>query len=200
MILNDIATNMEAVSDSLRGVDHRLSQYDHLQSSLHSTNVASDSFYQRQFGNYYVVRARNDEWRGVFYSILEREKNNLAVKFSEVLTEMFDKTKRVELSFISKLFATINPDRPVYDSNVRTCLKLTAPRSHWSAEKKLQYGIDLYERLTNLVDALTGHTDFEALRDSFDQQFPEFRHFTDVKKLDLFLWRYGDILKGGNLR
>ena len=130
--------------------------------------------------------------------ILEREKDNSSVQFDKTLNELFDEVQRVEMSYVSKLVATINPDRPVFDAHVGTCLNLPGNKPYWNPSKKLCHSARTYRRLMEIVDELIQQGTFVELRNSFDREFPEFSHFTDTKKLDLSMWRYGDVLKAGN--
>ena len=49
-------------------------------------------------------------------------------------------------------------------------------------------GLERYDRLQRslLNDEVASNRDFQK---AFNSAFPSFRHFTDVKKLDLFLWQ-----------
>ena len=58
MILHELASNRERILDSIRGVEDRVKQYDWLQKSLHSRDVAEDKCYQREFNSFYKVIAR----------------------------------------------------------------------------------------------------------------------------------------------
>ena len=198
MILDELTGNRGHILDSMRGVKHRVEQYDWLQKSLHSRDVVEDIYYQREFNSYYKVIARPEHWRHAFYSILEREKYNSSIQFDGALNELFLAVNQVELSYMSKLIATINPHKPVFDAHVGTCLNLTGPKPTWDRPKRLHHAQRTYRRLTEMVDELIQQGAFVELRDSFDHEFPEFSYFTDTKKLDLFMWRYGDVLKVGN--
>jgi len=125
----------------------------------------------------------------LYFSILEREKSKLPV-FDDVLRELCETD--VHLSFASKLVATVNPDKPVYDSHVDNVLAAHGIRfgTYYGrkTERKLEQAIENYRLLVRTTCALVGHPGFAKLRGSFDKRFCEFRHFTDIKKLDAYMW------------
>jgi len=161
-----------------------LAKYDLLQRRLRATNVANDGDYQRAYKAFYVVR-KPQAFTDVYFSILEREKNNSAVSFETLLFELHHRFGKVESSFTSKLVASIDPNKPVDDSNVRESLGLSAPTGN------LLQAICNYRCITQAATALTRYDGIAMLRESFDEAFPDYRHFTDTKKLDLFLWQCG---------
>ena len=176
---------------SLTSIRERLYDYDNLQKSLFIVNTAVDPRFQRRFNAYYRVRQKNKQWYKTYYSILEREKYNRSIRFSCVLENLSKKVGTVELSFASKLVATINPETPVYDENVRKCLNLARHSAAKCMDERIRKAVEIYDNLTDRTRTLTESASFAGLRESFDHALPEFRHFTDIKKLDLFLWRLG---------
>ncbi len=196
-ILANMTADREALFQNLKAIRHRIDQYDYLQRSLHKTNVAEDSAYQYKFSDYYQIKRRASDWKTAYFAILEREKRNKDVSLSDVLARMHDGdlSSRVELSFCSKLVATIDPHRPPYDENVRMSLGLPRRQHKKQLDGRYREAMRIYDLLRNETERLIHLPCFLDLRDEFDRTFPSFAHFTDMKKLDLFLWRYGDILK-----
>ena len=167
-----------------------LAMYDRLQKRLRETNVAKDPSYQSTFRDFYRLRAIDSP---SYFRILEREKDNLSVCFADVLRE-FPGT-RVHFSFASKLVATVNPDNPVYDSRVYEVLAAHGLRldTYFGSkrEKKLEQTISNYRLLNETTGELVNHPDFSTLKTAFDKRFPCFSCFTDIKKLDLYMWWSG---------
>ena len=87
-------------------MDKKLSKYKYLQDSLSGCDVDTDEKYRTTFKSFYGVR-RDDEWCDTFFSILQKEKlkTEPAISFYSVLKKVFDKTRRVETSYCSKLIA-----------------------------------------------------------------------------------------------
>lgn len=168
-----------------------LSRYDRLQRALCVTNVAADPHYQRTFNGYYRMQRRLRDWYAYFFSLLEREKNNRNITFRAVLEETYSTKGRIEPSFCSKLVATIRPEMPVYDKHVRANLLLALPGTYKAPDVRVRDFIAVYSSLELRVAAIVQNPLFiQDLRPAFDTRFPAYAHFTDVKKLDLFLWQH----------
>lgn len=179
------------MSRAIRNLEARssgLARYDYLQRSLLKKDVTSNRDFQRAFKSFYRVR-RGEGWCRVFFSALEREKHNHALSFRDVLEEIYRETGRVEASFSSKLAATVDENLPVWDKHVLHNLELKPPYSAMAPEGRLNRCVELYSRIQSWTSNAIRQSAFPEWRRRFDRAFPSFRHFTDVKKLDLFLWQ-----------
>ena len=184
-----IAELLRRSDDALAGLAQRhadLSRYAYTVDQLHRTNVEEDLAYQRTFNGLYGVR-RNADWRGRFYRIFEQQKSNADIEFGEVLRSIFESTGRVEASFASKLIATVDPTRAVYDSIVRSNLGLRTRTG--SGLEKIADAVDDYQAIQAHLDALIRADRFPLLRQRFDREFPQLKEFTDIKVLDLLIWQ-----------
>lgn len=172
-----------------KGLDKResdLNCYAKTIADLGKTNVAADVAYQRSFNGLYGVR-RNAQWREVFFKILEDYKDQPDVNFRSVLNLLLESTGRVEASFASKLIATVNPTRAVYDSIVRKNLGIPSRSS--SAANRIELLCADYKTIQMHHERQIEHDNFLFLRERFDKKFPQFTHFTDLKVLDLMIWQ-----------
>ena len=142
--------------------------------------------YQRKFNGLYMVR-RNAAWRQSFYDLLEREKRNPELRFSSILEQIFVATGRIEASFASKLVATARPEKPVYDSFVRTNLGLPVRRG--PTAKRCSDLIDDYSQIEMWFGQIIGEQPYHGLAVEFDARFPQLSLLSDVKKLDFMLWQ-----------
>lgn len=184
-----IAELLRCSDDALSGLVQRqadLSRYAYTVEQLHRTNVEEDLAFQRTFNGLYGVR-RNADWRGRFYRIFEQQKSNSDIQFGEVIRSIFESTGRVEASFASKLIATVDPTRAVYDSIVRSNLELRTPTG--SGLEKIAAAVDVYEAIQGHLDAMILADRFPLLRKRFDRAFPQFKEFADLKVVDLMIWQ-----------
>lgn len=85
------------------------------------------------------------------------------------------------------MLATINPGSPIYDSPVALCLGLTVVVED-QPERKVAQALWLFGEITEFHKQAANHAPLVA---AFDKQFPEFRHFHSVKKIDFLMWRDG---------
>jgi len=107
---------------------------------------------------------------------------------------------RCEASFASKLAATLNPSLPVLDENVFKVLRKYLPeRGTWELwrgpplARKLESAKQVYADLYSTVLMLQKRRKFSKLMRLFDREYGE-RGLTNVKKLDLMMWRLGAIM------
>jgi hypothetical protein len=73
------------------------------------------------------------------------EHKNTPIIFKDALTYFYEKTRRIEASFSSKLLATINPNMPVWDVNVLNNLRIIPP--HYKQQNRFNKTIDTYMKL-----------------------------------------------------
>ncbi len=194
-MLHRLTEDRDRILDRLKARESDLRDYNYLQGELRDTDVTENALYRSTFVRFYQVR-RDGDWQRVFFSILEREKNNRAISFGEVLSELFRTARhkgrpQIESSFSSKLVATVRPELPVYDSRVSSNLKLRTPGYDMTQENRmLRFINEVYPELMRQTVEMTQDSNFATLRRTFNATFPQYAHFTDVKKLDLFLWEY----------
>ena len=103
------------------------------------------SEFQRMFNGYYKVR-RNEDWQKEYYAIFtEAKKNPENYTFERILRKLHEKTRMIEASFSSKMLATIDPSKPIWDQYVLKNLGLQLKGK--DAESKLKNAIDLYSKI-----------------------------------------------------
>ena len=187
MILRILKENIHTILNRILVTD--LQRYDYLQTTLAITDVSTDLTFQRTFNGYYRMRSRPADWYTNFYELLESRKRDTDIQFQEVLRTIHRVTGRVEPSFSSKLVATICPESPVYDKYVRENLGIEIPRQTDTTPVRLRGFIQAYEQLCRRILELVTETRFAGIREHFDREFPSYTHFSEVKKLDLLLWK-----------
>ena len=187
---NELFTNprMDQVLEKLERYEKKLCRYNFLRENLKTTDVSTDREYQTRFKGYYRVRQKPPAWYEAFFLILEREKSNHRISFREVLEEMWDKTKRVEASFSSKLLATINPGKPVWDANVLGHLGLLAQSKKIGRLTIGKQDIESYRQ--RIAETVHIHSCIQE-KAKATLQCAGFRQWKlrRIKKLDLFYWQ-----------
>lgn len=86
----------------------------------------ADPLFQRRYNGFYKVQRRDARWMAAYYGLMAQTAAN-GLTFHDILNSLYTTTGRMEASFASKLFATLNPNAPVIDawcSSIRgtTCL------------------------------------------------------------------------------
>ena len=140
--------------------------------------------FQRAFNGYYRIR-RNEEWRRHYYDLFAKAKTE-CFSYEQIITELYRLTGNVEASFSSKMLATIDPSKPIWDQYVLQNLGLELTGR--SQEEKLQNAVVLYDRIVKwYADYLTTDEARENISE-FDQLLPEYSWISDTKKIDCLLW------------
>lgn len=186
ILISDVIKCSDEVFERLAKRRADLERYAFTINHLAKVNVQLDFAYQRTFNALYGVR-RNAEWRRAFYRILEQRKGSPDIRFPEIVREIFERTGRVEASFASKLVATIDPTRAIYDSVVRANLGL--PNRTSAGHAKIAEVSHDYDAIQTHLGALVASAKFQELRQRFDREFPDFTQFADLKVLDFLIWQ-----------
>ena len=161
-----------------------LIKYQSLQNDLRRINIKKDNDFQKRFNNFYKVR-RNSVWRDNFYTLLE-EKKFIGITFSETLSFLYKSTGKYEVSFASKLVATINDDLPIIDKFVLLNTGLKIPYNNTkNREVKIN---EIYEILNQYIKNFKESEEGIYLINKFKNYFPDFRIST-TKMIDLVLWQ-----------
>lgn len=148
------------------------------------TDVSTNLDFQRTFNSFYIVR-RNQQWRDIYYSYFESVKG-INVSFEDVICYLYEKTGNIEPSFSSKLLATVNPDKPIWDQYV--IKNLNKELTGKTKEERLQNAIKIYTEIEDWYSAfLKTEKSQEIIRD-FDKALPDYSYISDTKKIDCILW------------
>lgn len=152
--------------------------------TINQVNNCRSRDYQRNFNSFYKVR-RGAEWQSVYYEILFREYGNKP-SFAQIITEMYERTGNIEPSFSSKLVATLDTDKPVWDKYVLSNLgkKLTGIRK----EVRLKNAIALYHNIEEWYITFLSTEEAKQWISMFDEKLNNFVEISPTKKIDLILW------------
>ena len=163
-----------------------IEKYQYLRQLLFTTDVSINQDFQRTFNGFFRMGRRTEAYYKDYYQYLQQNKN-VGISFSEALTYMYQKHGRLEMSFISKMVAIVNPSFPIWDSIVtKGHFGITAPYAN--AENRLQKGIEKYEQYCRCYDMYMQSALAKEKIAEFEKLFPK-ADLSDVKKLDFMLWQ-----------
>lgn len=151
---------------------------------LREIDVSTNEDYQRNFTYYYRVR-RNAEWRQNLFRFIEINKNSVNISFEDILGELKSYEGKMEASFASKVLATINVDKPIWDSNVLKALGESIDSKDINDYVK-EYDV-ICAKVNDFIDSDKGKEYIEW----FDSVFKNCTDFSKVKKVDYLLWSMG---------
>ena len=102
-------------------------------------------------------------------------------------------TRTLEFSFISKMLHTIDPSRPIYDSQVDQALQIHRTYEP-DIELKIQQDEEILKQISFVYQCLEASAEMAEPLAAFDQIIPS-RSMSIAKKLDFLLWALGGIEK-----
>lgn len=164
-----------------------------LQDNLHLRNVAHDSEYRKKFAGYYRMRFVSQQYRDSFFSLFEAIKNDTELPFVDIARQLSQVDGRHEFSFISKMLHTIDPSRPIYDSQVDQTLQIHRTYEP-NIELKIQQDGEILKQISFVYQCLEASAEMVEPLAAFDQIIPS-RSMSIAKKLDFLLWALGGIEK-----
>lgn len=195
IIENKILESDKVVSESL-AMFFELKKYNEIMLRVRDTNIAKDFDFQRKYVGFYKVR-RGAKWREKYFGLMENYKNIPFIGqelFKELLTELYsvegNKQKCIEVSFASKLIATINPDMPIWDSKVLEAVGLTEEWKSYDGcevDKRIEAAAKIYGKLEKLCNDLISSAEGEKCIEEFNKLFPN-SNISEMKIIDYWLW------------
>ena len=163
-----------------------IEKYQYLRQRLFAVDVSADRDFQRAFNGFFRMGRRSEAYYADFYCYLEQHKSS-GVSFSEALEYFYEKHSRLEMSFVSKMVALVDPSCPIWDSVVtKGHFGITAP--YPNAKDRLQKGIEKYAQYCRCYDTYMQTAEAKTKIASFEKHFPGVE-ITDAKKLDFMLWQ-----------
>ena len=188
-ILEKIRQNQTAIMKKLN--PKVLATYCWLQDNLHKRNVAVDTEYRKKFSGYYRMRFVSQEYRDQFFKLFEEIKSESSPSFRVVSQKLFQVDGKHEFSFIAKMLHTIEPSRPIYDSQVDIALGIHRCYQP-NFEAKLRQDEHILAQISAAYRELASSPDMIELLAEFDKIIPG-HTMSAEKKIDFILWALGGI-------
>ena len=163
-----------------------IKKYQYLRQQLFATDVSTNQDFQRIFNGFFRMGRRTKAYYSDYYCYLQQHKKT-GISFSDALTYLYQKYGRLEMSFVSKMVALVEPTFPIWDSVVtKGHFGIIAPSAN--VINRLQKGIEKYEQYRYRYGTYMQSDEARKKIVEFDTLFPE-TDITDVKKLDFILWQ-----------
>ena len=174
-------TNPTGVMRNLLASSIGLDKYSTIINTYKNVDVSNDIKFQRNFNGFYVIR-RNIDWLNNYYTLFERVKGQ-ETTFEEILRELYDLTNgRIEASFSSKMYATLYPEKPIWDQFVLKFLRLKMPDGN--SEIRLKAAIVLYSDIEEWYKEFLCKENAKLCLALFDEIFPDYKWVSDIMKID----------------
>jgi len=151
---------------------------------------ATDGF-RTMYNGYYRVRQKPKEWYDRYFALMESQRT-AQLSFEDLLRKLYDVKPSVEVSFASKLIATVDPGCPIWDQYVLKNLGLWEP---WQAgtsfpfERRVELAGMIYRTIQEWYRQYLASPEGVDCVARFDSALPHYRDkVSAVKKIDFFLW------------
>ena len=176
-----------------------LDKYISLKNEIQQVNVSKDREFQKTYNGFFRIRQKSEEFYAEYYKFMQQHKNDKELIFETVLHHLYKKAGSVEASFASKLLSLINPEMPVLDSKVIKNLKtyenidIKPVKQNDPPEKRIANKVIAYEQICDWYENFSKSDEAAEWIELFDKHYPEVKDkITEVKKIDLILWKIGD--------
>lgn len=186
-----IRSNQKAILETI--TPRMLTTYHWLQDNLYLRDVSTDAEYKKKFAGYYRMRYVSQPYRERFFSLFESTKHDKDVSFADIARDLFQVDGRHEFSFITKMLHTIDPSRPIYDSQVDQALQIHRTYQP-NFDFKIQQDEEILRQISFAYRCLEAASEMTEPLAAFDQIIPN-RSMNIAKKLDFLLWALGGIEK-----
>ena len=175
----------EILNDTQKEKTLRIAKYAYIIKNINNINITSNPDFQKTFNGFFKVR-RNEKWRKIYYSIMEKAKSE-PLTFRQVITEMYNKTGRIEASFTSKLLASIDTDKPIWDKYVLENLGLVP--SGKNPHERIENACQIYDALTEWYYNFLRSDEGKKCIMEFNKKMPDYSWISNTKKIDFLIWR-----------
>lgn len=178
--------NTAKIRDALLKAEKGIAQYAVLMNQFAKVDVSADADFQRKYNAFYRVQRRQKSWYLSYYTLMQRLKETKPL-FADVLDEIHSLTGRYEPSFASKLVATIDPSKPIWDVHILENTNHRAPS--YTSKNKLALAKSAYASIENWYATFLFSTEGKFYISEFDRFAPDYCEFSALKKVDFILWQ-----------
>ncbi len=178
--------NLDEIQTAIAKAQKGVAQYAALMDLFWKVDVSVDASFQRQYNAFYRVQRRQESWYRNYYALMQKLKGTRPV-FPDVLDAIHGTSGRYEPSFASKLVATIDPSKPVWDVHVLGNTCHSAPS--YTNKAKVSLAKAAYASIEGWYIAFLQSSEGKLCVSEFDRLVPSHRGFTALKKVDFILWQ-----------
>lgn len=168
-----------------------LKTYVEIMDEVRWENFSATSDFRKKFNGFYRVRQKKAEWYARYYQLMEEQKSAHR-SFKELLEEMYTVNNTIEVSFVSKMMATVDEDIPIWDQYVIQNLGFKKEWDKASAKKpevRIDLASDMHRRISERYEEFLKTADGAGCIEAFDLALPDYKEkLSSTKKIDYMLW------------
>lgn len=178
------------IEDSLETA-FSLRAYIDIISAVKQDGFAATPEFRKTFNGFYRVRQKSAAWYDKYYELME-EQRTANRGFRDLLICLEAVSGTIDVSFVSKMMAAVDPLLPIWDRYVLQNLGLLKRWEKLTGKDKtlrIDEAVRIYEEIKSWYDAFIRSADGKACIAAFDSAMPNYKEkLTAVKKIDYLLW------------
>ncbi len=182
--------NLHEIQAAIVKAQTGIDRYTELMDLFKQVDVSADVTFQKKYNAFYRVQRRQDSWYRNYYALMQKLKGTEPT-FPAVLDAIFRASGRYEPSFSSKLVATIDPSKPVWDTHVLGNTNHRAPS--YANKAKLSLAKVAYASMESWYAEFLLLPEGKLCISEFDRLVSSHQRFTPLKKVDIILWQHRPI-------
>ncbi len=156
-----------------------------------NVNFRATEEFRKMYKGFYKVRQQSPQWYDKYFSLMEQQVTENR-SFEDLLRIMYQVGGRIEVSFVSKLMATVNAQLPIWDKYVLINLGKAAEWERLRSadtENRIKEASKIYTYIKCWYKSFLENDDGKLCIDKFDEALPTYKNkLTDIKKIDYLLW------------
>ena len=181
---------------------YHVQEYDWL---IQYLNQCATPLYQRRYKRYWKLNSArlSANYCNVYFNSLQEAQVNIPA-IENLLLQLYNTPvhrndqQSLQLSFTSKLIHMVNPNAPIYDSNVADFYFFYTPNFRRPVQIRINTFNEFYTFLVQEYARILNGNLLAPSIQAFRQRFNPI-YFTDEKIIDSLIWAYVDMLKNGAL-
>lgn len=174
----------------------KVEKYLEIRKDIKRSDFTVTESFRKKYKSFYNIRFVSQEWSDKYFALLEEQVKGSKRSFEELLKKLYDVSKRVDVSFASKIIATVSPDEPIWDKYV---LMNMGFEKRWDSfsdkyyEERIKEAVNIYNDIkAKYVDILNSEEGRKCI-ERFDELLPQYKdneELSDIKKIDYVIWSY----------
>lgn len=183
--------NPSTVIESSLETAFNLKTYIYILSAIQQDNFVATPEFRKKFNGFFRVRQRSQDWYDYYYKLMEEQKSANR-GFRELLVCLEIVSGTIDVSFVSKMMAAVNPSLPIWDKYVLQNLRLLKRWEKMAVHDKtlrIDEADKIYGEIKSRYEIFISSKEGEACIAAFDSAMPNYKEkLTAVKKIDYLLW------------
>ena len=178
------------IEDSLESAFH-LKAYISILDAIRQDHFVATAEFQTTFNGFFRIRQRPAVWYRQYYKLMEEQKSANR-SFKDLLLLVAPVNGTIDVSFVSKLMAAVDPSLPLWDRYVLQNLGLLKRWEKMTGKEnalRIDEACRIYQEIKAWSQAFICSEDGEKCIAAFDAALPSYKDkLTAVKKIDYLLW------------